>query len=465
MEAFSRGRLGGQLGHVKGVGLGGFVLFLGLLWGAVAAAEEEIRLITGATGGLQPDGPLPAGQPFRVRVPVEDGLQAEARLWIWPEAEEKDEQGSCGNDPGPGARQRIEIAMGAEGPLGNRVLVGRAPRLQIGQAYCFRLQVEEVVEPRLLAALAAGAAPRVVAGLEAAWRRGEPVDCERLHVGDPPRDPMLIGIREAHQIARYPFQPDEDAWRGFADQLGVAWQINGGPTQCLALVQALEQNRLDESMLEEARRSGGAERLRDAVLAARESTELVGASIAAMEAEIRRVVASPGMSERLRERPLTWYTPQRSGGAEVVEVGHFASPEAGLSLAVPLASEEGPWLLPHAGVQLFFVPVDRSFRMNQLVGSPGERLLQRFSLSAGAVLAPPQRTEVPVVGIAGTKGLLPSGGVGLRVSQFASIHSGVVFFQRLPPGQNAELGMAWTIGLSLGADVLALLEHSLSSRR
>ena len=102
--------------------------------------------------------------------------------------------------------------------------------------------------------------------------------------------------------------------------------------------------------------------------------------------------------------------------------------------------------------------------MNQLVGSPGERLLQRLSLSAGAVLAAPQRTDVPVVGIAGTKGLLPSGGIGLRVSQFTSVHSGVVFFQRLPPGKSAELGMAWTFGLSLGADVLALLERNLSSR-
>lgn len=145
--------------------------FLVLLAATSASADPRtVDLVTipgETTTQLAPNGLLPAGEAFQVRIAAPESAErmvSGGSLEIWP-----GDHGACDRSSRPsGDRQHYFIALRASGTGAERVLSGEVPVLQLGTHYCFELVRAALLNDTELTALTQATAPRIAAALGAA---------------------------------------------------------------------------------------------------------------------------------------------------------------------------------------------------------------------------------------------------------------------------------------------------------
>lgn len=151
----------------------------------------------------------------------------------------------------------------------------------------------------------------------------------------------------------------------------------------------------------------------------------------------------------------------KAAEGETPDKGNYASVDFGATVAYPLTQGTGElWVVPYIGLNLYFVPVDRTVALSQQVGA---WFWQRFSLTIGATLTAPTlsgRTVQP--SILGKYGVLAA---GWRVTQYIRVTAGTLIYSVAdanPGVAFTHVGAAPFLGGSLDADVIHLLSAAAS---
>ena len=108
------------------------------------------------------DRSLPAGEAFDMELPLPGKSTVYASLEIWPLAEQpsprRGEAPVCAASPPGDARQHYRLGMRTSGADKERVFVAKVPPLQVGQKYCFKVNVSAGLEANEMADVAKSAA-------------------------------------------------------------------------------------------------------------------------------------------------------------------------------------------------------------------------------------------------------------------------------------------------------------------
>jgi hypothetical protein len=146
--------------------------------------------------------------------------------------------------------------------------------------------------------------------------------------------------------------------------------------------------------------------------------------------------------------------PQTEAGAS------YVSPDIGVMVALPIyrTNDWAPWLVPYAGVNIYFAPVDRAVPFDQLVGN---QALQRFSVTLGALLHRPDVNGTSISMAFTDSGVIPMLAGGWRMTSFTRISAGAFLFDYRdanPAIGDLRHGGAFWIGASIDADVWAVVK-------
>lgn len=161
----------------------------------------------------------------------------------------------------------------------------------------------------------------------------------------------------------------------------------------------------------------------------------------------------------IQEEVVSAFQTSGTGTAKTPAVANIASVDVGIAFALPSGGTERKlWALPYLGVNLYTTRVDRTIALDQLVG-PWFR--QRISLTLGMTLSDPtlpSRTVKPVF-----QSIYPVVGVGWRVSKYARVTVGGVFYQladKNPASTASSLQFAPFLSGSLDADVMYFISEA-----
>jgi hypothetical protein len=154
-------------------------------------------------------------------------------------------------------------------------------------------------------------------------------------------------------------------------------------------------------------------------------------------------------------------TSAAAGAGTTPDVGNYVTPAVGIAVTLPLQDSDGrAWVFPHAGVNIYFTPVDRTIDVDQLVGQFWQRASLIAAISLKDVKLPAGQAEAPLFGG------FPYLGIGYRVTQFIQANVGMAFYRYrdLNPASAAlHWGIAPGAGISLDLDVLAVLKKGPAS--
>lgn len=157
------------------------LLGLGISLAAAPAAADatpvvRIQPVLRARGESRFDRRLPAGKDFTVQIRLADlhladNVGARGTIDIWPEAIQPPgtaEIGKCAKDPPAGGDQHHQLALVLSGTGADRVLSATVPPLQIGQLFCFSLNIHPQISDAQIELVAVAAAKALAPALVAA---------------------------------------------------------------------------------------------------------------------------------------------------------------------------------------------------------------------------------------------------------------------------------------------------------
>jgi hypothetical protein len=105
------------------------------------------------------DRNLPAGEPFDMELALPGKSDVYPSVEIWPLEEQQDTKHCAATAPtSAGVRQSYRLGMRATGTDKDRVFVAKVPALQVGQEYCFKVNVSSSLEAGDLSDVATSAA-------------------------------------------------------------------------------------------------------------------------------------------------------------------------------------------------------------------------------------------------------------------------------------------------------------------
>jgi hypothetical protein len=179
--------------------------------------------------------------------------------------------------------------------------------------------------------------------------------------------------------------------------------------------------------------------------------------------EFQTVLANALATEDVRRNLVRVMLPAHAapvaGAGETPFVGNFASPDFGVLLAFPGFDT---WALPYVGVNVYFTAVDRTISPVRLTGTPGQKFLQRFSLTLGVTLSDPSTPGLsikePVLN------QYPVVAAGYRLTQYTRIVGGALFYtieDPNPASAGTTLRVSGFVGASIDADIIRILTKSL----
>jgi hypothetical protein len=193
------------------------------------------------------------------------------------------------------------------------------------------------------------------------------------------------------------------------------------------------------------------------------------AAVAAMahtESRVVKIVSDLATDKELRLSALGVNVLSVAGEGATPQKGNFAAADLGAVFALPSASgTHDLWLLPYIGLNLYFVPVDRSIPLYDLAAENHAtiyRFFQRMSLTAGVTLTHPDLPGYVVTGPLASR--YPLVAVGLRLSQYMRITGGAVFYRiasNNPINASTNVGAAPFVGVSVDADLITLVKDAL----
>lgn len=181
------------------------------------------------------------------------------------------------------------------------------------------------------------------------------------------------------------------------------------------------------------------------------------------ETALRTLILGAFEAEDVRKQlrvhvPPVQMSPTAGSGVTPAKA-NYASLDLGAVFAFPRGDT---WFLPYVGLNVYFVPVDRTIAPSQLTGSFVHRLIwQRLSVTLGMSLSAPTTSgrtiEAPFLE------RYPLGALGYRVGSYSRVVGGVLFYKEKDPNSLSErrdLKAAPFAGASLDIDLVHLLTPS-----
>jgi hypothetical protein len=370
------------------------------------------------------DRVLPAGQDFIVEIAAPGTYDVNGRLRVWPNLGSiSGDQKGCGQ-PMPGTdRQVYELGLAITGKEGDRTLRAVVPRLQVGQNYFFEVRIDRGMPDADFDRVAINASDMAITAIVA--------------------DPTLCGKREVFDRALTSSMAPGESSRRPSEAAFIQFSSGRGGDLCAAYINAWAK--------QEVAARGKPKRDVDDLL-----VKAVDATSAAVRAEIVAAITSDRVHHTLAISLAE--VPIKPGPIDgpTTNSANYVSIDIGAALAFPSGSREvEPWLVPYAGLNVYFVPVDRDLKLSQLVGPTR---LQRLSLTLGFTLSVPSLTGRTVDSPFADR--LPLMALGLRFSQYGRLSFGAIgyWLKDLNPasgGKNFEV--APFVAISGDLDVVHLL--------
>jgi hypothetical protein len=175
---------------------------------------------------------------------------------------------------------------------------------------------------------------------------------------------------------------------------------------------------------------------------------------------MRELLTGAFMAEDVRKQLRVHIRPVQlsptAGSGETPAKANYAALDLGAVFAFPHGDT---WFLPYLGLNVYFVPVDRTIAPSQLTGSFAHRLIwQRLSVTLGMSLSAPTTSgrtlEAPFLD------RYPLAALGYRIGSYVRVVGGVLFYKEKDPNPLSEqrsLKAAPFAGASLDIDLVHLL--------
>lgn len=403
-------------------GSAGALLAAALTGSAAKAAAADPQVVRMLSFGKNPknasyqvrfDRDPPAGEEFIIELRLRDfprllGAEASGRLDVWPAVESPCEQP-------PEAKRRVKqhhaLGMTLAGEGAEAALSARVPALQVGQTFCFAVDVRARLEEAALLEIAQAAAGKMARDLLAA------PDC-----------------REGASAAAF-----QEAMEGALKRAGYQAAVSSKSAARAAARFAMD----GAAACDDAQRA-------DSPVSRR-----------AAEGSLQRRLAAALLIEEVRRdvdvAVAAVARARQTGQATTPSAANYASLDMGAVVALPSGGDTlEPWVLPYLAVNLYFTPVDRNIPLEDLVGPT---IRQRFSLTLGATLTTPSlpgRTLEPVF-----LGAYPVAALGFRFTHYIRGTGGAVLYQlrdRNPASAGTSLAAAPFVGASLDIDLVKFID-------
>ena len=156
-----------------------------------------------------------------------------------------------------------------------------------------------------------------------------------------------------------------------------------------------------------------------------------------------------------------------SGGYGATPVaGNYAVADFGVAFAMPYvdAKAQDLWLVPYAGLTIYFASVDRKIAFERLAGTWfHRRVAMRTSFTAALTLSSPGLAGHTVSGPLANR--FPIAAVGYRVSHFVRLTGGAMFYRvssQNPTNASTSVAAAPFIGISVDVDFVDIARNGFS---
>jgi hypothetical protein len=458
------------------------------------------------------DQALPASAPFTLEVRTAD-LQIDgssdvwATLHVWPLAEQKD-SGKCAAKYDPALmlratpNQTYTLGMSANGVDGERLLSATVPALQVGQRFCFAISPEGTVDANALSYVAVAAADALIPRLAPAQDGRKPAPditaCESAATDANFSDALRVARTEYDRLlglpARLPGAGEADihlaatsavrAYYGLALDAPPAAASTGDaanvepkttplkpgakadpkkppppaaaaptpPSNAPAACRAFASADWNRAVAEQSAASGNP---LDPSLDSRKAA--YHSAFVTFEKALTAAFSTKQVHQSITLAFSAASVTARAGSGKTPDKANYASVDIGLLGAIPNGGVKlDAWALPYVGLNIYFIPVDRTIAATDLTGTAGEQFRQRVSLVIGTTLSSPSISGRAITKPLGV-GNYPVVGAGVRLSQYLHLTGALVFYNlndKNPASAGTTLHAAPAVGLGIDADIM-----------